>query len=189
MVFIRIVVCWRQCLTFFQPYPIRTLIQSPKLEIWTFSNLGINNTKFPRPGEENLHWCKLIPTTFSFPLVRNTFYYCQLMVTLWAELYVLHTFLLLLYGIEVVSFSSVLIISHTVGLLGWVISSSQGLYLNTGRHKYRINTYTYKTTMPFVGFEPMMPASERVKAVHALDRSATVIGYEQKMADINFYIT
>jgi hypothetical protein len=27
--------------------------------------------------------------------------------------------------------------SQTVGLLGWVISSSQGLYLNTGQHKHR----------------------------------------------------
>jgi hypothetical protein len=28
--------------------------------------------------------------------------------------------------------------------------------------------------MPWVGFEPTIPASERAKAVHALDRSATV---------------
>jgi hypothetical protein len=27
-----------------------------------------------------------------------------------------------------------------------------------------------------VGFEPMIPAFERAKAVHALDRAATVIG-------------
>jgi hypothetical protein len=38
-------------------------------------------------------------------------------------------------------FSS-LIILQTVGLLGRVISSSQGLYLNTGQHKHRINAYT-----------------------------------------------
>jgi hypothetical protein len=30
--------------------------------------------------------------------------------------------------------------------------------------------------MPCVGFEPMIPASERAKTVHALDRSATVTG-------------
>jgi hypothetical protein len=30
--------------------------------------------------------------------------------------------------------------------------------------------------MPRVGFEPTIPALERVKAVHALDRAATVIG-------------
>jgi hypothetical protein len=37
---------------------------------------------------------------------------------------------------------SFLINSHLVGLLGRVISPSQGLYLNTGQHKHRINTYT-----------------------------------------------
>jgi hypothetical protein len=36
----------------------------------------------------------------------------------------------------------ILIISKTVGLLGRVISSSQSLYLNTGQHKHRINTYS-----------------------------------------------
>jgi hypothetical protein len=30
--------------------------------------------------------------------------------------------------------------------------------------------------MPSVGFEPMIPASERAKTVHALDLSATVTG-------------
>jgi hypothetical protein len=36
---------------------------------------------------------------------------------------------------------SFMIISQTVGLLGRVISSSQGLYLNTEQHKHRINTF------------------------------------------------
>jgi hypothetical protein len=31
--------------------------------------------------------------------------------------------------------------------------------------------------MPFVRFEPTIPASERAKTVHALDRSATMTGY------------
>jgi hypothetical protein len=30
--------------------------------------------------------------------------------------------------------------------------------------------------MPCVGFEPTIPASERAKTVHGLDRSATVTG-------------
>jgi hypothetical protein len=30
--------------------------------------------------------------------------------------------------------------------------------------------------MPWVGFEPTIPASERAKAVHVLDRLAAVIG-------------
>jgi hypothetical protein len=32
--------------------------------------------------------------------------------------------------------------------------------------------------MPWVGFDPTIPASERVKTVHALDRSATVTGIQ-----------
>jgi hypothetical protein len=64
--------------------------------------------------------------------------------------------------------------NHFTGLLGRVISSSQGLYLNTWQHKHRINTYTYQTYMPCVGFEPTIPASEEAKTVYALDRLATV---------------
>jgi hypothetical protein len=70
-----------------------------------------------------------------------------------------------------------MIIWQTVGLLGRVLSSPQGLYLNTGQHKHRINTYTYPTSMPCVGFEPTIPASERAKTVDALDRSATGTGF------------
>jgi hypothetical protein len=56
---------------------------------------------------------------------------------------------------------------HSVRLLGRVNISSQGLYLYT--HKYR-------TSMPWVGFELTIPASERAKTVHASDRSATMTG-------------
>jgi hypothetical protein len=66
--------------------------------------------------------------------------------------------------------------SHTAGLLGRVISSLQGRYLNTRQHKHRINAYTHKTFMPCVRFEPTIPASERAKTVHALDRAATMTG-------------
>jgi hypothetical protein len=69
-----------------------------------------------------------------------------------------------------------MIILQTVGLLGRVISSSQGLYLNTGQHNHRISTYTYQTSMPCVGFEHTIPASEQAKTVLALDRSGTVTG-------------
>jgi hypothetical protein len=57
-----------------------------------------------------------------------------------------------------------------------VISSTQGLYLNTGQHKYRINIYTYQISIPYVGLVPTIPTSERTKTVHALDRSAIVTG-------------
>jgi hypothetical protein len=70
---------------------------------------------------------------------------------------------------------SFMIILQTVGLLGRVISSSQGLYLNTGQHQ---------TSMPCVGFERTIPASERAKTVHTLDRSATVTGSDNGYACI-----
>jgi hypothetical protein len=73
-------------------------------------------------------------------------------------------------------FFSFMIILQTVGLLGRVISSSQGLYLNTGQHKHRMNTYTHQTSKSCVGFEPTILASKRAKTVHPLDRSAAVIG-------------
>jgi hypothetical protein len=63
-----------------------------------------------------------------------------------------------------------------------MISSLQGLYLNTGQHKHGIKAYTHTHThthqisMSCVGFDPTIPASERAKTVHALDRSATVTG-------------
>jgi hypothetical protein len=73
------------------------------------------------------------------------------------------------------SLFSLLIYSQLAGLLGRVISSSQGLYLNTGQHKHRINTHT-----------PNIRALSRIRthdhSVRAnedssgLDRSATVTG-------------
>jgi hypothetical protein len=71
---------------------------------------------------------------------------------------------------------SFMIILQTVGLLGRVISSSQGRYLNTGQQKHRINTNTHQTSMPCVVFEPTIPASRRAKAIYALDDSVTVTG-------------
>jgi hypothetical protein len=47
---------------------------------------------------------------------------------------------------------------------------------NRGQHKHSICTYTYQTSMPCVELEPTIPASEQVKTVHALDRSAIVTG-------------
>jgi hypothetical protein len=66
--------------------------------------------------------------------------------------------------------------SQTVRPLGRVISPSQGLYLNTGQHRHRINEYIHQISMPWIGFEPMIPASERAKTVFALDRAVTVPG-------------
>jgi hypothetical protein len=72
------------------------------------------------------------------------------------------------------NFSVSLINLKTVGLLGRVISSSQGLYLDTGQHKHRKNVYTHQTSMSCMGFETTIPASVRAKTVHALHRAVTV---------------
>jgi hypothetical protein len=71
-------------------------------------------------------------------------------------------------------FSFVIFFTQPVGLLGWVISLSQGRYLH--RTKQTQNKRT-QTSMPWVEFEPMLPVFERAKTVHALDRAATVIGH------------
>jgi hypothetical protein len=64
--------------------------------------------------------------------------------------------------------------SQSVGLLGWVIRPSQGFYLNTWKHKQKINAYTHQTSVPWVGFKPTIPVSERAKTVPALHRAPTL---------------
>jgi hypothetical protein len=59
---------------------------------------------------------------------------------------------------------------HSVGPLGRVIIPSQGRYLTQTQNKRT------QTSMSLVGTEPMIPAFERAKTVHALDRAATVTG-------------
>jgi FAD synthase len=59
---------------------------------------------------------------------------------------------------------------YSVEFLGRVISPSQGRYLTRTQNKHE------QTYMPSVGFEPTIPAFERAKTVHALDRASTVIG-------------
>jgi hypothetical protein len=55
---------------------------------------------------------------------------------------------------------------YTIGrLLGRMIGPPQDLYLNTGQHKHRINPHTHQTSMPELGFEPTITASERTKRV------------------------
>jgi FAD synthase len=61
-----------------------------------------------------------------------------------------------------------------VGLPRRVINPSQSRYLTQTQNKHR------NTSMPRVGFKPTIPAFERVKTVHVLDRAATVIGLESQ---------
>jgi hypothetical protein len=58
---------------------------------------------------------------------------------------------------------------HSVGLLGRVLSPSQGRYLTQTRE-------STQTSMPRVVFETTIPAFEQAKTVHALDRAAALIG-------------
>jgi hypothetical protein len=64
-------------------------------------------------------------------------------------------------------YSVSLIFSQAVGLLERVISSSQGLYLNTGQHKHRKTRTHIKHPCP----------RRDSKTVHASDRSATATGH------------
>jgi hypothetical protein len=60
---------------------------------------------------------------------------------------------------------------QTVGLLGRVIKASTCTQTQKNTH-----THKHQTFMPWVGFEPTIPASERAKTVYVLDRSAIVAG-------------
>jgi hypothetical protein len=71
-------------------------------------------------------------------------------------------------------FSSVITFTQSVGLLGRVISPSQGRYLHAGQHKQ--NKRTHRHPCLWVRFELTIPEFERAKTVHASDREATVIG-------------
>jgi hypothetical protein len=42
--------------------------------------------------------------------------------------------------------------------------------------------------MPWVVFEPTIPAFERAKTVYALDRAATVIGFPVSLRSENLYV-
>jgi hypothetical protein len=61
-------------------------------------------------------------------------------------------------------------VRHSVELLRRVISQAQGRYVTESQNKHR------QTSMPRVGFESAIAALERAKTVHALYRTATVVG-------------
>jgi hypothetical protein len=65
-------------------------------------------------------------------------------------------------------------ILYTVGKTPWSrISLSQELYVHIGKHTQ--NKYT-EASMSRVGFKSITPSFERAKAVHTLERMATVMG-------------
>jgi hypothetical protein len=69
------------------------------------------------------------------------------------------------------------LILYTVGTSPW-----RSMPLPTHRTTQTQNKPT-QTFMPEVGFETTIPAFEQAKTVHALDRSATVIGYNTETGD------
>jgi hypothetical protein len=67
-------------------------------------------------------------------------------------------------------FSFVSFFTQTIGLLDeWPARRKAATY--TGQHKHRINAHT----MPWVVYEPMIPAFKWEKTVHALDGTAIMI--------------
>jgi hypothetical protein len=67
--------------------------------------------------------------------------------------------------------------TQTVGLLGRGINPSQGHYLCTGQHKHRIKHTDIHASSWIRTHDLMISVFERSKIVHALDRTATVIGH------------
>jgi hypothetical protein len=63
-----------------------------------------------------------------------------------------------------------------VGRTPWTGDQPVARPLPTHRTTQTQNKHT-QTSMSWVGFEPTIPALERAKVVHALDRTATVIGH------------
>jgi hypothetical protein len=90
--------------------------------------------------------------------------------------YILHTFLLLrLYSPcgpwSLFQFPNL----YTVGRTRWTGDQPVARPLPTQRTTQTQNKRT-QTCMPWVGFEPKIPASERGTTIHTLDREVTVIG-------------
>jgi hypothetical protein len=71
--------------------------------------------------------------------------------------------------------------TQTAGLLGRMISLLQGLYLNTGQHKHRINAYKHSCFEWSSNPRPQ----RRAKTDNALDRAATVTGKQAEIAQYN----
>jgi hypothetical protein len=67
------------------------------------------------------------------------------------------------------------LIPYTVGRIPWAGDQPVARPLPTKRTTQTQNKRTL-TSMPWVGFEPTIPAFKRAKTIHALHRAATVIG-------------
>jgi hypothetical protein len=65
---------------------------------------------------------------------------------------------------------------HTVGRTPWTGNQSVTRPPLPTYRTTQIQNKRIQTSMPWVGFEPIIPVFERAKTVHALDRAATMIG-------------
>jgi hypothetical protein len=77
------------------------------------------------------------------------------------------------------------LILYTVCRTPWTVDQPVSRPLPTHRTTQTQNKRT-QTSMPLVGFEPTIPAFEREKTVHALDRAATVIGPRRDLCSFYF---
>jgi hypothetical protein len=68
---------------------------------------------------------------------------------------------------------------YTVGIIPWTGDQSVARALPTHRTTQTQNK-SKQISMPRVGFEPTTPVFERTKIFHALDRTTTVIGSENR---------
>jgi hypothetical protein len=72
---------------------------------------------------------------------------------------------------------------------GWVWGAQEGDWVGL---PFPVAELQWQTSMPWVGFEPTIPTSDRTKIIHALDRAATVIGlqiFHEKKLLIQLVIT
>jgi hypothetical protein len=72
---------------------------------------------------------KAFPAEFSIAFAIRDFVLSLVLQRPWALGFLIFSFMII----------------QTVGRLGWVISTSQGLYINTRQHKHRINTHIPNT--------------------------------------------
>jgi hypothetical protein len=78
-------------------------------------------------------------------------------------------------------FSFVIIFTQTVGLLGRVISPSQGSYLHTGQHRHRINAHTDIHALSGIRtHDPSVRASEDSSCFRKRGYCDRLIVYEYK---------
>jgi hypothetical protein len=129
---------------------------------------GFSNTRIPENTKlKLLGYCKIItPTINVINVISRVFLIMRSLLLL----------LLLLLCSPLLGLGRLFsfLIRYRVGRIPWTgISLSQGLYLHTEQHEQNKRR---QTSMHLVGFEPTIPAVERVEAVHALDRAANVIG-------------